>query len=665
MTAQTGAAPVGIEQSVADTLSRPFAITYFKDFAARTKQEGSTTLPALAQQIRQTSRASKAQLPWLKLASFGTKLSDKKSLRHDANVLAISGVEADYDGENVPFGHAVEILSKAGILALVYTSPSHTEDTPRWRILCPTSGELPPDRRDGLMGRLNGLFGGIFSAESWTLSQGYYFGSVASNPSHQVELVDGAPIDLHDDLDVIWRGKSGLSAPATGAPVLKNGRVDEAQLRREITSGEAFHTSSVRLLGRWARDGIACQQARARLTAMFDEVPEERRDARWQERRGDIDRCLEDIYGKEAAQRDAGRRPVSNRGQGVPTAEEGAWLPPVDFLADGEMTGVPELRPEHLPDTLYPFVTDTAARMGVDPVAVALSALVSCASVVHEDWRIQPKRHDDTWTEAARIWGAIVGDPSILKTPVIAACTRPIERLELAARDQHAAAAQRHKAQMAAWKEAGSDPAAKPVPPRLDRYLVEGTTIEALSEVLRDDEEARHRVPTGRVLVRQDEMSEWIAGFDRYRSGGRGGGDRGAYLRLYNGGSYVVDRVGRGSFAVPNWSACVLGGIQPEPIQRIARDAADDGLLQRFLYCVPARQGMGQDRQPDRAAIARYEALIASLVALQPQQVQDTGPAARRRALVLAEAAHRHREEMEGLVRAMAALPGTSSRLKV
>ncbi|WP_431272475.1 DUF3987 domain-containing protein [Dankookia sp. P2] len=239
-----------------------------------------------------------------------------------------------------------------------------------------------------------------------------------------------------------------------------------------------------------------------------------------------------------------------------------------------------------------------------------------------------------------------------------------MERLKLAARDRHAAAAQRHRTEMAAWKEAGSDPAAKPVPPRLDRYLVEGTTIEALSEVLRDDEEARHRVPTGRVLVRQDEMSEWIAGFDRYRSGGRGGGDRGAYLRLYNGGSYVVDRVGRGSFAVPNWSACVLGGIQPEPIQRIARDAADDGLLQRFLYCVPARQGMGQDRQPDRAAIARYEALIATLVALRPEQAQPTEPAARRRALVLAEAAHRHREEVEGLVRAMAALPGTSSRLK-
>jgi len=99
-------------------------------------------------------------------------------------VLAISGIEADYDGEAMPFDDAVEVLTKAGVSAILYTSPSHTEDTPRWRVLCPTSRELPPERRDKLMGRLNGLFRGCFSGESWTLSQSYYFGSVNSNPSH-------------------------------------------------------------------------------------------------------------------------------------------------------------------------------------------------------------------------------------------------------------------------------------------------------------------------------------------------------------------------------------------------------------------------------------------------------------------------------------------------
>ena len=175
--------------------------------------------------------------------------------------------------------------------------------------------------------------------------------------------------------------------------------------------------------------------------------------------------------------------------------------------------------------------------------------------------------------------------------------------------------------------------------------------------------------PAGRVLVRQDEMSEWLASFDRYRSGGRGGADRGAYLRLYNGGRYVVDRINRGSFAVSNWSACILGGIQPGPIQKIAQEAADDGLLQRFLYCVPARQGQGEDRPPNVEALARYNALIPALAALHPALNRGgAGNLATANAdplpVVLHTEAHVHRTAITDLAHAMSALPDTSPRLR-
>ena len=94
--------------------------------------------------------------------------------------------------------------------------------------------------------------------------------------------------------------------------------------------------------------------------------------------------------------------------------DEVEWSEPLDFLADGDITGAPELRAEHLPEAIVPFVFDTAARMGVDPAAVALAALVALASVM-DDNGIQPKQDDTTWTENPRIWGAIVGDPSMLK----------------------------------------------------------------------------------------------------------------------------------------------------------------------------------------------------------------------------------------------------------
>ncbi|WP_372624324.1 DUF3987 domain-containing protein [Falsiroseomonas sp.] len=486
----------------------------------------------------------------------------------------------------------------------------------------------------------------------------------------RIEAASEAEIDLQDAYDRLqeaWHAANPESGgkQSAGSKAGSSGSTGETrstdQLIAAILTGADYHAPITALAMRYLKGGMADAQVVLTLRGFMEAVPEERRDlkdgvmhaGRWVSRYQDIPRAV------STARLELGEAKAAASG----------WPDPVDFLADDLMTGAPALRPGHLPEALVPFVFDTAARMGVDATAVALSALVTCASVTHERWRIQPKRHDETWTEAARIWGAIVGDPSILKSPVIAACTRPVERLEMEARKHHAEATAQHKAKLKVLKDEGGDPASLGPQPRCHRYLVEGTTVEALSEVLRDDDQAHHLVPTGRVLVRQDEMSEWIAGFDRYRSGGKGGGDRGAYLRLYNGGRYVVDRVGRGSFAVPSWSACVLGGIQPEPIQRIAREAADDGLLQRFLYCVPARQEEGLDRAPDRQAISRYESLVTALARLTPKAAQwSMAPSAEAEeapvTLVLEEDAHAHREAIDQLTSAVSALPDASARLK-
>jgi hypothetical protein len=301
-------------------LDRPFPITFFRDFAAGTLTTESYTLRGLANRVRTVTASSKDKLPWLKLARFGEKKTPLVprndgsgrmtggSLRNDDNVLEVTGIEADYDGEKIHVADAVEKMEKAGILAMVYTSPSHTADTPRWRVVCPTTTLLPPARREKLMGRLNGLFGGIFSGESWTLSQAYYFGSVNHNPSHEVYLVDGTPIDEHDDLDEIWLGKPATTTrtAATGERIA--GPVDELTLLGDIISGASYHASAVRLLGRWARTGVPYMDARRRLLDAFDAVFPPERDSRWAARRGDVDRCLEDIYGAEARQRDQGKR---------------------------------------------------------------------------------------------------------------------------------------------------------------------------------------------------------------------------------------------------------------------------------------------------------------------------------------------------------------------
>jgi hypothetical protein len=60
-----------------------FLVTFFIDYSASAKWERKTTLPTLAARIADVTRQTKGQLPWLKLAAFGDKRTDKNSLRHD------------------------------------------------------------------------------------------------------------------------------------------------------------------------------------------------------------------------------------------------------------------------------------------------------------------------------------------------------------------------------------------------------------------------------------------------------------------------------------------------------------------------------------------------------------------------------------------------------
>ena len=308
-------------------LADNFWMTGFRSYAAREKDEGPTNLQRLVSAVLTRTAPEKGKLPWLKLARFGDQPTDKGSLRHDGNVVAITGVEADHDTGDMTVDEAVALLTKAGVLAMVYTSPSHTEDHQRWRVLCPTSTELPPGKREHLVGRLNGLLRGVLAGESFTLSQSYYYGSVNSNPSHRVELIDGAPIDTLDELDVTWRGKPNTTSThhsAGGEP--RSGPIDEAAILEALLSGDSYHAAMTSLLGKWAFAGVPLMEARQRVIDAMQSVAEEKRDARWQVRFADIDRCVGDIYGKEAKRKDKGERKPKARRQEQPRAGEGPLI---------------------------------------------------------------------------------------------------------------------------------------------------------------------------------------------------------------------------------------------------------------------------------------------------------------------------------------------------
>ena len=199
-------------------LDQPIKVTFFRDASATAKREITTTLRGLLPVLQDTRGSDKASLPWLKLAAFGEHRTDKASLRNNANVLTIHGVEADYDEAMITVERAERIIAQAGLAAVIYTSPSHTPGAPKWRILCPTSCAMQPGDRAGLLARLNGLFVGALAPESFTLSQSYYYGAVGGGEHHRVVALDGRPIDLASDLAA---GAIGRASPprAESAPI--------------------------------------------------------------------------------------------------------------------------------------------------------------------------------------------------------------------------------------------------------------------------------------------------------------------------------------------------------------------------------------------------------------------------------------------------------------
>jgi hypothetical protein len=290
---------------------------------------------------------------------------------------------------------------------------------------------------------------------------------------------------------------------------------------------------------------------------------------------------------------------------------------------------IPALKPEHLPKALREFVFDQSSIIGSDPGIIAIASLVAVAGCINDNIMLQGKREETGWVESARLWGAWIADPSSKKSPASGRAIKPLRQIDAALRIQSAATQKKGAIEKAIYRDAlgkyikdkskqllngGScgSPPLEPEEPLDLRLMVSDTTTEKLGIVMKDN-------PRG-LIMNFDELSGLFGQMDAYKQGGTGGMDRAKYLELYNGGVQTVDRIGRESITVPNWSACIMGGIQPSSIRAIAHKLPEDGLMQRFMVVMAQDTGdIGEDRRASEEAVNRYATLLQTLHA-------DNGP---------------------------------------
>ena len=292
---------------------------------------------------------------------------------------------------------------------------------------------------------------------------------------------------------------------------------------------------------------------------------------------------------------------------------------PVDLW--GKFTP-PDLPRGLLPPLIEEFAFAMGEQMGADPAGIAMACLCVCGAAISDDIKLKVKRHAD-WTESARIWVSVVGAPSTKKTPILSAAARPLCAIDSRMLNDWLHAMKRFNALPPEDKKGKT-------PPLQKRLRIEDTTIEAAQVVLEGSTEG--------ILCYQDELSGFFGSLEKYSSGRGASTDRAFWLKSYNGGEYALNRVGRGTALIENLSVSLLGGIQPEPIRKIASEAQDDGLLQRMLPVILKTAVMGKDvPMPDVGR--RYTDLVEYLNRLkQPGwlnmgtlQFDDAAQAIRRR----------------------------------
>src|SRR5215203_3961824 len=215
------------------------------------------------------------------------------------------------------------------------------------------------------------------------------------------------------------------------------------------------------------------------------------------------------------------------------TTNDDAWEEPVP-LPEG-LPPVASLDPAMVPEPLRGWIADVSERMQIPPDFAATGAVVMAGSLIGRRIGIYPKRRDD-WLVIPNLWGAMVGRPSLLKSPTLAAVMKPLTQLIDDAYEAHeeanatyeidvmvadaTKAALKDELKKAAWEAAKNGDHSKlneiarqgqdtevPQEPLVRRYKTNDTTVEKLSELLLQN-------PQG-ILVHRDELSGWLRNLDK------------------------------------------------------------------------------------------------------------------------------------------------------
>jgi|GEM_PF-2364701 len=253
-----------------------------------------------------------------------------------------------------------------------------------------------------------------------------------------------------------------------------------------------------------------------------------------------------------------------------------------------------------LPEGLQNYVQASAESLNVDPAYVLLPLLSSLSSAIGNTRSILLKSN---FTQPPVIWTGIVGRSGGRKSPAIDAGCFAVLKHERELANQNRQAIEMFENDMAVWESGDRKTrGVKPRSPVSLTCLMDDLTLEALADAMQNN-------PRG-VLVKKDELSQWIASFDQYTNAK--GSDVSRWLSLHTAVFFGVDRRSdHRRYRIHQPRVSITGGIQPEILKRaLTEDFFERGLPARFLFAYPPFR---QDRWSEHEISERLQKGVAEL----------------------------------------------------
>jgi putative DNA primase/helicase len=219
----------------------------------------------------------------IKLARFGDLRTDKHCLRHNANVLEVTGIEGDYDNEEMTPEQAVELLEAHHLKAAIAPTFTATSESPRWRVLTPLGTPASPAERLRYIEVLNGMLGGVLASESATLSQSYFIGVPAGAPYTVIHTFDDPDeghtldeLDLMDDLDQLRQKCGKQREKDSNGDGCNFDLGDYDDWVKLLCSGDEVHPNVIKIAGHYVAKSWNDKDIRTLFIGLADRVEAER-----------------------------------------------------------------------------------------------------------------------------------------------------------------------------------------------------------------------------------------------------------------------------------------------------------------------------------------------------------------------------------------------------